>query len=139
MEMADYLKIFEIGNIGSARATFDEETGELWFCAMDVAEILGFENPAEAIKKNTLAVDRKILWHKESDQVARRNHWKKKVHRIKLFINESGLISMILGSKLEDAQTFRRWVTSKVLPSLLKSGLFILQTEALDDFWLQQL
>ena len=137
--MTTYLDIFGVGDIGSARSTFDWKTGNAWFCATDVAQILGFENISEAIEKNTLAIDRKMLKYNDCGQVAQTNFWGKDDHRFKLFINESGLFSMIFGSKLEKAQEFRHWVTSEVLPDLLKSGLFIMMAKKPDETSLREL
>lgn len=83
--------------------------GEPWFVGKDVATILGYKNPTEAIRTNVEEEDklREILT--DSGQA-----------REMVIINESGLYSLILSSKLEAAKKFKRWVTSEVLPKIRK-------------------
>ena len=92
---------------------------EPWFVGKDVAAILGYANPNEAIQDHIDKEDKlnsKTLSSFDLD-LGQRGGW---------FINESGLYSLILSSKLESAKKFKHWVTSEVLPSLRKSGGYIM-------------
>lgn len=87
----------------------------------DVAAILGYANPNEAIQDHIDKEDKlnsKTLSSFDLD-LGQRGGW---------LINESGLYSLILGSKLESAKKFKHWVTSEVLPSIRKHGMY-----AVDD------
>lgn len=83
--------------------------GEPWFVGKDVANILGYANPSEAIQDHVDAEDKlnsKTLLSCNLD-LGQRGGW---------LINESGLYSLVLSSKLPDAKAFKRWVTSEILP-----------------------
>ena len=86
-----------------------ERDGEPWFVGKDVANILGYANPSEAIQDHVDAEDKlnsKTLLSCNLD-LGQRGGW---------LINESGLYSLVLSSKLPDAKAFKRWVTSEILP-----------------------
>lgn len=85
--------------------------GEPWFVGRDVAESLGYAEPRSAISKKVDAEDKGVAEMETPSG-------KQKV----TIINESGLYSLIFGSKLESAKRFKRWVTSEVLPSIRKTG-----------------
>lgn len=85
--------------------------GEPWFVGKDVAESLGYAEPRSAISKKVDAEDKGVAEMETPSG-------KQKV----TIINESGLYSLIFGSKLESAKRFKRWVTSEVLPSIRKTG-----------------
>lgn len=92
---------------------------EPWFAAKDVAVALGYSNPQKAIRDHIDAEDKTV-----NDSFT--------VHGTQgILINESGLYSLIFGSKLESAQRFKRWVTSEVLPTIRKNGMYA--TEQLLD------
>lgn len=94
--------------------------GEPWFVGKDVAAILGYANPNEAIQDHVDGEDKlnsKTLLSFALD-LGQRGGW---------LINEPGLYSLILSSKLPDAKRFKRWVTSEVLPALRKTGTYELQ------------
>ncbi|MEG1433866.1 BRO-N domain-containing protein [Eubacterium sp.] len=85
--------------------------GEPWFVGKDVADILGYANPSKALIDH---VDDDDKLHNDSlSSLGQRGGW---------LINESGLYSLILSSKLPSAKEFKRWVTSEVLPALRKTG-----------------
>ena len=111
------LHIFKNEEFGEIRTvTIDNEP---WFVGKDVAAILGYANPNEAIQDHIDKEDKlnsKTLSSFDLD-LGQRGGW---------FINESGLYSLILSSKLESAKKFKHWVTSEVLPSLRKSGGYIM-------------
>lgn len=87
--------------------------GEPWFVGKDVAKVLGYTNPQKALRDH---VD-------EEDSRGERIVTPSGVQIAKV-INESGLYSLILSSKLPTAKKFKRWVTSVVLPSIRKHGMF---------------
>ncbi len=93
---------------------------EPWFIAKDVAEILGYEAPRNAIA--THVDDEDKLTHRISASGQNREM---------VIINESGLYSLILSSKLPSAKEFKRWITSEVLPAIRKHGVYA--TEATID------
>lgn len=102
------IQVFENSEFGKVRtATIDNEP---YFVGKDVAEILGFSNSRKAIADH---VDEEDKTRNESLRVN---------GTALTLINESGLYSLIFGSKLESAKKFKRWVTSEVLPTIRKNG-----------------
>ena len=93
--------------------TMRDERGEPLFCGKDVAEALGYRKPENAIATHVANEDKTSALIQGSD-----SNYKSKA----TFINESGLYSLILSSKLERARRFKHWVTSEVLPSIRKYG-----------------
>lgn len=109
------MQIFKNDNFGAIRTL--EINGEPWFVGKDVAEVLGYSNPNEAVQEHVDEEDKlnsKTLLSFELD-LGQRGGW---------LINESGLYSLILSSKLPNAKAFKRWVTSEVLPAIRKHGLY---------------
>lgn len=102
------LMIFQSPEFGQVRTV--EVDGEPWLVGKDVAQALGYSNPQKAIRDHVDEEDRTV---NESFTV--------NGTPISL-INESGLYSLVLSSKLPGAKKFRRWVTSEVLPSIRKTG-----------------
>lgn len=98
---------------GSVR-TMTDEHGEPWFVGKDVAEILGYSDSYGALKKH---VDDEDKQNCQNDSF--------ETPRGMTVINESGLYSLILSSKLPGAKEFKRWVTAEVLPSIRKNGAYI--------------
>ena len=113
------IKIFENPEFGKVRTV--EIDGKPYLAGKDVAEALGYTNPQKAIRDHTDIEDRTV---NESVTV---NGTKV------ILINESGLYSLILSSKLESAKRFKHWVTSEVLPSIHKSGGYIAGQEQMTD------
>ena len=109
------LKIFENEEFGQIRSI--EIDGLPYFVGKDVAEILGYTNPQKAIRDHVDEEDKTL---NESFTV---NGTKG------VLINESGLYSLILSSKLPTVKAFKRWVTSEVLPSIRKTGNYIQKAE----------
>lgn len=110
------LQIFKNDEFGEIRTV--EISGEPWFVGKDVAEILGYTNPNEAIQDHVdddEKLNSKMLSSVKID-LGQRGGW---------LINESGLYSLILSSKLPNAKAFKKWVTSEVLPSIRKHGGYI--------------
>ena len=105
------LQIFNNEEFGSIRTlTID---GELWFVGKDVALALGYTNPQKAVRDH---VDKEDKGVNEMDTPSG-------IQKI-VIINESGMYSLIFGSKLESAKRFKHWVTSEVLPALRKTGTY---------------
>lgn len=105
------LKIFENPDFGKVRTM--EIDGEPYFVGKDVAEILGYSNPRKAIGDHVDDEDKGVT---KCDTLGGMQDLS--------IINESGLYSLILSSKLPKAKEFKRWVTSEVLPSIRKHGLY---------------
>ena len=88
------------------------EQGEPLFCGKDVALALGYKRPEDAMAQHLEIED--SVKHRVMDSNGKL--------RLTTFINESGLYSLILCSKLESAKRFKRWVTGEVLPAIRKQG-----------------
>lgn len=88
--------------------------GEVWFVAKDVCDALGHSNSRKAISDNVYVEDRADVTISDGSQ-----------NRSMTIINESGLYSLIMKSRLEIAKTFQRWVTSEVLPAIRRQGYYI--------------
>lgn len=109
--MSNQLQIFSSPAFGEVRTTTVND--QPYFVGKDVTEILGYTNTSKALADH---VDEEDKLNNESlSSLGQRGGW---------LINESGLYSLILSSKMPDAKKFRRWVTSDVLPSLRKHGLY---------------
>lgn len=92
--------------------------GEPWFVGKDVAIVLGYGNTKDALLSHIDEEDRAILQRSE-------NATFKIPNRGLTIINESGLYSLIVSSKLPTAKEFKRWVTSEVLPTIRKHGAYM--------------
>lgn len=110
------LIIFENPEFGSIRTV--ELDGEPWLVGKDVAEALGYTNPRKALDDHVDTEDKM-----QGDGVTIRDSMGREQHPT--IINESGLYSLVLSSKLPTARKFRRWVTSEVLPSIRRTGGYI--------------
>ncbi|MCI5871636.1 phage antirepressor KilAC domain-containing protein [Streptococcus sp.] len=88
-----------------------------YFVGKDVADILGYSNSKDALNKHVDSDDKQIIQRSQNATLDIPN-------RGLTIINESGLYSLILSSKLPQAKEFKRWVTSEVLPSIRKNGMF---------------
>ena len=108
--MTNQIQIFENQEFGAIR-TLSNEQGDTLFCAKDVCDALGYGNNREALRK-----------HVEAEDVLKRDTLTNGGCQSMAFINESGLYSLILSSKLATARRFKHWVTSEVLPSIRKQG-----------------
>ena len=106
------LKVFENSEFGAIRTL--EQDGEPWFVGKDVATILGYQNGSRDINRHVDEEDRRNYQNGTSEMN----------NRGMTIVNESGLYSLVLSSKLPAAKKFKRWVTSEVLPSLRKHGLY---------------
>lgn len=107
------LMIFNNPEFGEIRTV--EVNGEPWLVGKDVARALGYANPRKALDDHVDLEDKL-----QGDGVTIRDSMGREQHPT--LINESGLYSLVLSSKLPGAKKFRRWVTSEVLPSIRKTG-----------------
>jgi len=107
------IKIFKHEVFGEIR-TMTDEKGDVFFVGKDVATTLGYSNTAKAIRDHVdfedKLTERFVLSGQQRDVIV---------------INESGLYSLVLSSKLPQAKAFKRWVTSEVLPQIRKTGGYI--------------
>lgn len=108
------LAIFENPEFGHIRGLKIE--GEPWFVGKDIAAALGYSDTAQAIRKHIDDEDKGVV---ESTTPGGKQNI--------TVINESGLYSLMLKSKLPGAKKFKRWVTSEVLPSIRKTGAYSMQ------------
>ena len=108
------LMIFTNPEFGNIRTI--ERDGTPWFVGKDVAEALGYAKPRNAIDTHVDPDD--ALKQGVTDSMGRTQEM--------TIINESGLYALVLGSKLPTAKKFKRWVTSEVLPSIRKNGMYLL-------------
>lgn len=106
------LQIFNSPEFGEIRTI--EKNGEPWFVGKDVAAALGYEKPTDAVRKHVDVEDRGIS-KMETPSGAQET----------TIINESGLYSLVLSSKLPTAKKFKRWVTNEVIPSIRKHGAYM--------------
>lgn len=109
------LQIFKNAEFGSIRTL--QINGEPYFVGRDVAEILGYSNSRKALADH---VDEEDKF--QGDGVTIRDSIGRE--QTPTFINESGLYSLILSSKLPTARKFKRWVTSEVLPTIRRHGVY---------------
>lgn len=114
------VKVFENEQFGQMRTTVRDDT--IWFVGKDVARALGYEKPTDAVRKKVDEDDRgvsKIETPSGTQEMT--------------IINESGLYSLVLSSKLPTAKAFKRWITSEVIPSIRKTGGYIMGQEEMSD------
>ena len=102
------LQVFKNNEFSIKSLVIDNEP---WFVGKDVAAALGYRDTSDALKK-----------HVDNDDKLTRHFADSGQNREMYIINESGLYSLILSSKLESAKHFKRWVTSEVLPAIRKTG-----------------
>ena len=110
--MNNEIEIFKNEEFGEIRTLLIND--EPWFVGKDVTEILGYSNPSKALSDHVDEEDK--LNNKSLSSLGQRGGW---------IINESGLYSLILSSKLPTAKKFKKWVTSEVLPSIRKHGVYM--------------
>ena len=109
MENENKIQIFENSEFGKVRTLMIN--GEPWAVGRDVAEALGYKNPRQAVIDHVDPEDKGVA---KRDTIGG--------NQDTAIINESGLYSLILSSKLPKAKEFKRWITSEVLPALRKTG-----------------
>lgn len=107
--MKNELKIFENEAFGKVRVI--EKNNEPWFVGKDVAEALGYSQPAKAIREHVKDTHKGVS---EMDTPGGRQQI--------IIIDEAGLYSLVLRSKLPAAEAFQEWVVAEVIPSIRKTG-----------------
>ena len=118
------IQIFDNPEFGQVRTVVIDD--EPWFVGKDVAGILGYKNPNEAIHDHVDSEDKFLRSERGremlklfssvkemQDELGRQDNW---------FINESGVYSLVFGSKHESAKKFKRWITHDVIPAIRKTG-----------------
>ena len=105
------LQVFNSTEFGSVRTAI--VNGEVMFVGKDVADILGYQNGSRDITRHVDEEDRHKVMLFDGNQ-----------DKETIIINESGLYSLILSSKMPNARKFKRWVTSEVLPAIRKTGSY---------------
>lgn len=117
------LQTFTSAAFGSVRII--DKGGQPWFVGKDVADILGYSNSSKALPQHVDEEDRQ----KQNLPTAQNG----KLVAASWLINESGLYSLILSSKMPKAKEFKRWVTSEVIPAIRKTGGYIAGSENMTD------
>lgn len=112
----DSIQLFTSAEFGDIRTIKDADA--IYFVGKDVAEILGYTNPSKALADHVDPEDK--LNNETLLSLGQRGGW---------LINESGLYSLVLSSKLPSAKRFKRWITSEVLPALRRQGGYMLTSE----------
>lgn len=110
------LQVFNNPEFGSVRTVVIDE--EPWFIGADVATALGYTNPRKALGDHVDGEDKNTVTIRDGI----------KGNPNKTVINESGMYSLIISSKLPTAKKFKHWVTSEVLPDIRKHGLYAKQS-----------
>lgn len=119
--METAIQVFNNPQFGDIR-TLAKENGETFFVGKDVAKALGYKNTSKAIQQHVDDEDKSTLPIREAAYETRA-----------IVINESGLYSLILSSKLPQAKQFKRWVTSEVLPAIRRTGAYAVPNPAVTD------
>lgn len=114
------LQIFDSPDFGQIRTI--QQNGEPWFVGKDVADILGYQNGSRDVNR-----------HVDEDDRQNYKNGTFESNRGLTIINESGLYSLILSSKMPKAKEFKRWVTSEVIPAIRKTGGYIAGSENMTD------
>ena len=115
------LQIFKNEEFGEIRSL--EINNEPYFVGNEIANILGYKNTRDAISKHV----------EEEDKISDVAFYDGSQNRKMTVINESGLYSLIMSSKLPNAKRFKRWVTGEVLPSIRKTGGYIAGEENMNE------
>lgn len=116
------MTLFTNAELGNVRVL--EIDGEPYFVGKDVAVALGYKDSSDAIKKHVDNEDKLSRRFADSGQ-----------NREMYIINESGLYSLILSSKLPKAKEFKRWITAEVLPIIRKTGGYVNDTKQFVDYY----
>lgn len=125
--MNNEIQIFNNPAFGSVRSIALED--EPYFVGRDVAEILGYKNPNEALQEHVDEEDKFLRSDRGSEMLKLFSSLKEMQEKLgrqdNWFINESGVYSLVFSSKLPTAKKFKRWVTSEVLPAIRKHGAYM--------------
>lgn len=112
-DTANEITLFENEEFGQVRIVMID--GDPWFVGKDLAVALGYSEPRSAVSKKVDQEDKGVAKMETPSGIQEMT-----------IVNESGLYSLIFGSKLESAKRFKHWVTSEILPSIRKTGGYLL-------------
>lgn len=131
------IQLFENTEFGKLTVlTFEDSGDTVWFIGKEVAEMLGYGNSRQALITNVDKDDKQVVTRKQFEK-QKSTEWTFKIPTRGLTcINESGLYSLILSSKLPSAKRFKRWVTSEVLPTIRKTGGYVNNEDLFIDTYL---
>lgn len=118
--MANEMKIFENAQFGKLEVI--NKNGDPWFFGKDIAHCLGYTNPSKALGD-----------HVDSDDKGVTKRYTLGGAQNVTIINESGLYSLVIASKLPEARQFKRWITHEVIPSIRKTGGYIAGQDQMTD------
>ena len=121
--MNNMIRIFENENFGRVRTVIVND--EPWFVGKDAADILGYRNGSRDINRHVDEEDRRKIMFSDGNQ-----------NKETTIINESGLYSPILSSKMPRAKEFKRWVTAEILPTLRRTGGYVGNADMFVDNYL---
>lgn len=124
----ELIKAFQNDKFGNVRVVLIGEKQEPYFVGKDIAQALGYSDTFGALKKH---VDEEDKLNCQIDSIGQK--------REMTCINESGLYSLILSSKLPSAKEFKRWVTSEVLPSIRQTGSYSSANMTMEDIIIYQM
>lgn len=114
------LLVFQNEQFGSIRTL--ETNGNIWFCASDVANALGYKNSRDAIRRHCLRDG--VVKHDMVSSTVNQYGTETEQSNLMTFINEGNLYRLIVHSKLPSAVVFEKWVFEEILPSIRKYGVF---------------
>ena len=126
-------KAFKNEELGLDLKSFIDKQQNAWFLGKDVAQILGYSKTRDALSRHVDKEDKQLICYRPQNVDAKNNkcfppemggQQNDTRGKYYTFINESGLYSLVLSSKLETAKKFKKWVTSEVLPSIRKYGQY---------------
>lgn len=122
--MENILQVFNNAEFGQVRTV--THNGEIWFVGKDIVSALGYLDLTHAVLDHVDEDDRinSKTQGQNNPEFGQRGTW---------LINESGLYSLVLSSKLPTAKKFKRWVTSEILPSIRKTGSYNMALPNFDD------
>lgn len=126
--MENNVQVFNSDVFGVVRVVVRE--GEPWFVGKDVAEKLGYTVPKKAIRDHVLLSDKTVLLKSQFKALRIQNETLDIPNRGLTIINESGVYSLIMSSKLPQAREFKHWVAAEVLPTIRKEGMYLAQCRA---------
>lgn len=116
--MTNEVKLFNNEMFGEVRVVMKEDTA--WFCGKDVAVILGYKNPMEAVRTHCKGVSEILTPSAGGIQTVK-------------YIKESDVYRLVMRSKLPEAERFENWVMEEILPALRKTGAYIVGEENMTE------
>jgi prophage antirepressor-like protein len=104
---------------------FIDDNGKIWFVCFDISDILEYSNSRKTINDHVDNEDK--MYFKDFKKMCNDSLHIHRLHPDTILIDESGFYSLVLRSKKDNAIRFRRWVTSEVLPSIRKTGQYLIE------------